>query len=187
MTSVAAKPQLDPLNKKLREKCTVLALMISSLKAVHSSPEATASQVQLLETVIGAAIWYLPKVPQLWTGRASVSAIKLLQAGDLKGVSKDHQIPRKVAARKLLLLSESELTPENIERLYVENFGRFNLVTKAENRILMPFQRSHVFESPEKAYTEAGIKLVDAAHLTEARRRAGTVKNWANIQEAQHT
>lgn len=174
-----SSPQLSQPGRyhpKLREKCAVLADMILKLKPIHSCESTTPAQLQLLETVVGAAIWYLPRVPQLWTGKASIAAVHLLESGDYKGVSKDHQTPRKVAARMLLKLSDPELTAENIERLYLEDIGHFNLVTKAENRALMRYQRAHVFASPQQSYADAGIQLVDAAQLQMARKRAAVLK-----------
>jgi hypothetical protein len=183
MNAMAVTTQRDSREQKLHDLCALLAQMISCLKPLHSSPSTTSNQGQLLETVIGAAIWYLPDVFQLWTGKASTLAVKSLKAGDLKNVSKDHETPRKVAARRLLGLSDELLSADNVYRLYTECFGRFNLVTKAENRLLMRFQRADVFISPDQAYIAAGIELVDAFDLPEARKRVGILKKAKLVKE----
>jgi hypothetical protein len=44
--------------------------------------------------------------------------------------------------------------------LYVNKYGRFNHVTRHENRSLMPHQRRDAFKDPATAYKNANIRLV---------------------------
>jgi hypothetical protein len=182
MSSLAIANRLARREKKLCDQCALLAKVILSLQPIHSSSSTTTDQLQLLETMIGAVIWYLPQFSVHWTGRASVSAVQLLEAGEQKKVSKDHETPRKLAARQILSLPSEQVTAGNIRKLYLENFGRFNLVTRAENRKLMQFQRAHVFVSPEQSYAEAGIVLVDASNLQSAKKRVGVLKSSSLVE-----
>jgi len=144
----------------------VLAEVVRAIKPIYNSPHATHNQRQLLETMIGAAIWYLPQPNKLWTGKLSLKAAEALNAK--KPVTKDHEYPRKVAARELLSKLPSELTAEVIYALYCEKFGRFNLITREENRKLMQYQRVENFVNTETSYEKAGIRLVDVQDLEVA-------------------
>lgn len=155
---------------RLRERCAVLAEAVRALKPIYKSSSTTPNQKQLLETIIGAAIWYFPQPPDLWTGMLSVEGAKALQAG--ARVTRDHQYPRKLAARELLRLDDKDLTPSSVHALYVEKFGKFNLITKQENRKLMRFQRVEVFVNPEDCYTKAGVCLIDGQELILAAQAA---------------
>ncbi len=57
--------------------------------------------------------------------------------------------------------------------LYREKYGRVNFVTSTENKSITKFQKVGVFSTPEKAYEQAGIKLikVDDDELQEIRAR----------------
>ena len=44
---------------------------------------------------------------------------------------------------------------------YCEKYGRYNYVSKSENKKLTKFQKSSVFVNPQQAYFEAGVKLVE--------------------------
>lgn len=66
------KPNRDTV---LDEQCSVLADVIVAIRPVYS--EASPRQRALLETVIGAASWYIPKPLRAWTGRMSLGALKM--------------------------------------------------------------------------------------------------------------
>ena len=89
----------------------------------------------------------------------------------------DHEYPRKVAATELLQLDwEHEVDPrQTIVRLYRSRYGRFNLVTPHENKLLVRHQKATVFRDPETAYRAAGIRLLAVTHdelaLLRARNR----------------
>jgi hypothetical protein len=111
--------------------------------------------------MIGAAIWYLPQADELWTGMISVDALKMLQTGrKLTDLTKDHNYPRKCAARELLQMRDEDLTTESVLYLYKTKYGRFNLVTREENRRLMKYQKAGTFSTPEEAYLGASVRLV---------------------------
>ena len=144
---------------RLAEKLAALAVVVRSLKPVYDSGAGDKELRRLIETLLGAAIWYLPQPRELWTGKISVNALASLPDGKL---SRDHNIPRKIAGARLLQLSLDQLSQESLMLMYQQNLGTFNLVTKQENRKLMPFQRAEVYQTTEAAYLRAGIELVSA-------------------------
>ena len=113
---------------------------------------------RFVETTIGAAIWYLPKkTALLFTGKISKEAIIKNER------SEDHLFPRKIAAQEILEFDwESESDPvETLCNAYLQKYGRFNYVSKAENKKLIKFQKSTVFSDADTAYANAKIELVD--------------------------
>ena len=142
---------------RFQEKLSALASIVRVLKPLYEGAGENIEARRLIETLIGAGIWYLPQPSTLWTGKISVAALSALPNVKL---SRDHDVPRKIAAGRLLRLGVNELTTESLTQLYLRNLGRFNLVTKEENRKLMPFQRDGVYESTESAYASAGVELV---------------------------
>ena len=159
------KPAKLSTQQKLRERCDILARVVTGIAPIHADASTTDNQRHLLETIIGAAIWYFPHMPQLWTGAISVEALAsyLPQSGSEKPrLTADHAFPRKVAARELLQFDwQSESDPgSRVLQLYLEKYGRFNLVTPKENRTLVKYQKGVAFQTPEAAYDAAGIALV---------------------------
>jgi hypothetical protein len=142
---------------RFEEKLSALVSIVQALKPQYEEAAENSEARRLIETLIGATIWYLPQPKTLWTGQISLAALSGLPNVKL---SRDHDVPRKIAAARLLRLSLDELTMESLAQLYEQSLGRFNLVTKEENRKLMPFQRGGVYETTESAYARAGIKLV---------------------------
>ena len=49
---------------------------------------------------------------------------------------------------------------KNKNYLQIGNKIHINFVSKSENKRLIKFQKSEVFETPQKAYDDAGIELV---------------------------
>lgn len=144
---------------RLADKLAALVTVVRALKPVYEGASEKKELRRLIETLIGAAIWYLPQSRDLWTGRISLSALRALPGVKL---SRDHNVPRKIAAAQLLRLSDDELHVQSLSILYEQTLGRFNLVTREENRRLMPYQRAEVYQSSESAYAKAGIQLVNA-------------------------
>ena len=148
--------------EKLEKKAQVMAeMIIQTAKIYHASEE---SEKGLMETLVGAGIFYLPNHPGLFNNKISKEAWVQLQTKPekLKLVA-EHAIPRKVAGRLLYtkylpLLQENPLA---MVELYEKYFGRYNLVLKEENDRLRKFQKAQVFVSEEEAYALAGIELVD--------------------------
>lgn len=152
-------------HKNLEKRALLLSQMIlNTADLYHASEE---GERGLLETLVGAAIWYLPNHAQLFNGKISQAALISLKAnpGQTKLVE-EHAIPRKVAGRQLytVYLQELQNNPEMIIRLYQDSFGRYNLVLKEENDRLKKYQRAEVFVNEGEAYRQAGIELVDFSY-----------------------
>ncbi len=152
------------MNKKvLLEKAEILSRMIMNTRADYMSSGATEKQKGLLETLVGAGIWYLPSSDELYSGKISVSAYEALQANPrLTKLVEEHGYPRKVAGNHLYTKYFDRITPDGsgLVDLYVNHFGRFNLVLKIENGRLKPFQKVSTFVDESSAYEHAGIDLV---------------------------
>lgn len=144
---------------KLREQCQILADAIISIRPIYLT--AQAGQRALLETMIGAAIWYIPKPPQAWSGFISIGTLKAFHpdSGVLQPkVSEEHIYPRKVAARQLL--EDEELSGARLCILFKEKYGRLHFITSDENKSVQRYQRVDVFTTSEEAYAKAGIHLI---------------------------
>ncbi len=151
-------------SQNLEERCSILAEIVQRIAPVYSDPGTSENQRQLIETMIGAAIWYMPQGGEFWTSHISVGAIRTFHpaSGVVKPkLTQDHEFPRKVAANELLNLNWQHVADPGAELLqrYREKYGRFNYITSTENRQLMRFQRTTAFSASAKAYEEAGIIL----------------------------
>lgn len=145
---------------KLESQCRILADIVVAVRPVYS--KAAPQQRALIETMIGAAIWYVPKSTQAWTGRISSGALKMFHPDSgIKNpkFSEEHVYPRKVAAR--LLLEDQSLDGPRLITLFREKYGRLHFITSDENKAVQQYQRSGVFTTPEDAYAKAGIVLVE--------------------------
>ncbi len=156
----------------LDEKCSVLADTIAAIRPVYE--KATPRQKALLETVIGAALWYIPKPASAWTGCISLGALKSFHpdSGMTKPTcSEEHVYPRKVTARALL--NDQSLTAASLSVDYRKKYGRLHFITKEENKSVQPHQRIAVFSTPELAYEKAGIILITLtdSELTKVKKR----------------
>lgn len=168
-------------NSRLKEQCEVLAKAIQLLSPLYCESSLLASQRQLIETTIGAAIWYLPQGNDLWAGKIPEEALLAHHpsaSGKSPTLTKDHQYPRKVTAARLLSLDWNAI-PDPAAELFIrykKEYGTYNLVLKHENRKLMKYQRNEAFEDPAQAYAKAGIKLFEISHdeLTKVKRRDAT-------------
>ena len=141
--------------KKVQQKADSLAALIIGIQKHYLS--APPANRRFIETTIGAAIWYLPKNKELlFTGMISEKALMLGER------SEEHLFPRKIAAQELLGKNWSEIKDPSfyIAELFVSKYGRYNYVSKAENRKLIKFQKSGVFTNPDEAYSEAGVVLI---------------------------
>jgi hypothetical protein len=175
-------PRKQKRDTILEEKCSILADTIVAMRPVYLN--ATPRQRAFLETVIGAAIWYIPKPSSAWTGRMSVGALKMFHpdSGIQKPrFSEEHVYPRKVAAR--LLLEDKTLDGANLSALFQEKYGRLHFITSDENKSVQPYQRVAVFTTPDDAYEKAGIVLVEVAdhELNLVRKRdRDTIERYLN-------
>ena len=144
---------------KIRLHCSVLAEVIIAIRPVYL--RAAEAQKALLETMIGAAIWYIPKPVDAWTGKISKKAlIELHPDSGSKRVrlSEEHVYPRKIAAKRLI--QDAILTAKEMEKIFKEEYGRLHYITPEENKAAIRFQKSDVFTTPEEVYQQAGIELL---------------------------
>ncbi len=142
-----------------------MADVVESVGPIYHSATTTKDQRHFIETIIGAALWYLAVPEECWTGKVSVEAINNYHpdSGDEDPrLTADHECPRKIAAADLLARYpsdganlENELLP-----LYLNKYGKFNYITPRENRALMRYQRREAFIDSSTAYEQAGIKLI---------------------------
>ena len=67
--------------QKITDKAEIIANTIISQQDFYLSEKCNENHKQLLETMVGAAIWYLPQGIELWTEQISFKAFeKLLSA-----------------------------------------------------------------------------------------------------------
>jgi hypothetical protein len=151
--------------KNLETRAALLSQLICNNAALYQA--AAPGERGLLETLIGAAIFYLPNTPELYSGKISEQALASLQSDHSSTkLVEEHAIPRKVAGRLLFTtyLEDLRQDPKALERLYMEKFGRYNLVLKKENDRLKKFQKASIFTTEEVAYAQAGIVLQDFSY-----------------------
>lgn len=151
-------------DKKLIEQSQILARIVQALSPLYTDTTLQPSQRQLMETTVGAAIWYLPQGMEFWKGKISIAAVKAFHPTNspTPKLTKEHEYPRKVAARELLSIEWGTIQDPSMEvlRRYKQRYGIFNYVLKDENRRLMQYQKAGDFDNPVRAYQMAGIKLV---------------------------
>ena len=149
--------------KKLKERCSILRKCIINLFEIYHNVNTNEDQRKLIETMIGVAIFYLPNA-DLWTGKGSEEALKLLKQGEpISKLTREHEFPRKLAAKEVLTseLNNLEESEDRLFELYTDKYGKWNYVTKKENNILKKFQKEASFISSTDSYLKAGIKLVE--------------------------
>lgn len=145
---------------KLQERCQILEKILIALSPVYFHDETNDNQRRLIETTIGAAIFYLPQGEKYWTGKISRAALDSLQLNPKATLTKEHEYPRKIAAKELIHFFRTHTLEVSLHKLYEEKYGKYNLVTPVENKRVSHFQRDGRFETIEEAYRLAGIELV---------------------------
>ena len=80
---------------KILDKAYVIAKTVMSHQDFYLSEDCNANHKQLLETMIGAAIWYLPQAKELWTGDISIKALKKFFESDN---------PKKIKLKKITII-----------------------------------------------------------------------------------
>lgn len=155
---------------KLDTRCKVLEKIIESISKIYLDKETTEEQKAFVETIIGAAIWYLPQTLKYWTGKISMDAKESLNQNKKARLTKEHQYPRKLAAKELLTKKSSNIP---IMQLYETTYAQFNIVTPRENKKISKYQRAGVFIDTASAYKAAGIELLEisAKELSQLRRK----------------
>lgn len=176
---------------KLRDRCAILVEVVRKLGTVYVGPAVNDTQRHYIETIVGAALWYLPTSKELWTGAISVRALREFHPDS--GIKKprlteDHEFPRKVSAVELMQRAWEDTDPSAaMLQLYLEKYGRFNYITPTENKVLVKYQKVHVFEQPVDAYRDAGIQLIGITHpdLKQIRKRNRSVIDVILNRESQ--
>jgi hypothetical protein len=150
--------------QKLQERCQALADVLKAVGEIYRQPDFSENQKHFIETMIGAALWYLPIVDECWTGKISIEAIKSChpESGNKPKLTADHEYPRKIAAANLLAKShaDNDNLADELCFLYQSKYGKFNYITPRENKTLVSYQRKGVFENPLSSYQQAGIRLL---------------------------
>jgi len=164
---------------RIVEQCEIVAALIAAMRPIYAA--ANERQRSLLETIIGAGIWYIPKPTDAWTGNISLNALRSFHpdSGVVRPkLSEEHVYPRKVTAKKLL--QTSSLSGAELADLFRAKYGRVHLITAEENKAVQPFQRVGVFVEPEAAYAAAGVRLIE---LSETALRQVKKRDRAVIDE----
>jgi len=148
--------------KKLEKRAEILAKVVVALSDLYFEGNLDEGQRGLVETLIGAGIWYLPSGKELFSGKVSKSALEEIKINPEAKLVEEHGFPRKVAGKALINehLDDLKLDHKILLDLYLNKMGRFNLVLKVENNELKKFQKTNVFISEEEAYKAANIELV---------------------------
>jgi len=154
--------------KNLNDKINVLTDLINHTAHLYNSESVNAQQRGYMETLIGAAIWYLPSDKKLlYSGKISERAyVSLINPVEKTKLVEEHgRVPRKVAGNWLYTkyLNTIRENPENLKAIYLNEIGQYNLVLKEENLRIAKFQRTDVFIDEATAYQNAGIKLIEVS------------------------
>lgn len=198
----------------LRVKAETLRNFIQQVHDLYHSDACSKEQKELLETVIGAGIWYLPIGFELFSGLISKGATASL-SNNLHGVitedpifsfnndwnftlTEEHRFPRKMAAYKLLTdhFEHVKSGLDSFVDLYIGEIGQFNLVLPIENKKLIQYQKKEKFEDIDAPYKNLGIELlsvqrtfyVDYKSITRRityRKKLNNVEGIYNIDRAQ--
>ena len=164
--------------KLLKERVEVLHQIVAGTYEDYFNPNTNQGQRGLFETVVGAAIWYLPGGGELFSGKISVEALNSLASSpEETKLVEEHSFPRKVGGRFIyekFRESDGKITMQQLHDFFVNKLGKFNLVLKSENDALKKYQKIENMnvgvysflefcETNLEAYTysQAGIELVD--------------------------
>lgn len=173
--------------QKLRDRCIILRRIIIAVSEIYNDTGTNDDQKRLIETIIGAAIWYLPNGIELWTGMISEEAHKKYLGGEpLSKLTHDHQFPRKVAAREVLTdeLDNLKKSESRLNELYKTKYGKWNFVTSTENKNLGKYQRDTEFVSSKDSYLKAGIKLIEDKNLLKKKTNTKKTSHLVKASES---
>lgn len=146
----------------LEKRAEVLAKVVACIADLYHDGNLDEGQKGLLETLLGAGIWYLPSGKELFSGKISKAALEQIAINPNIKLVEEHGFPRKVAGKSLFYEHLEDLKSDHTKlyNLYLDKMGRYNLVLKEENNKLKKFQKTHLFISEEEAYQSAGIELI---------------------------
>ena len=158
-----------PKGERLTQRCKTLAAVVRKLRPLYQKKNAITTQKDLLETIIGAAIWYLPECDELFSGKMSSKALKACERDRTEWgrLTKDHCYTRKRAGADLLK-SKAKMTGVKMMDGYKRTWGRYHRVTKKEHHLITALHKKRVFRM---AYKKAGVNLVNAPDKFWKRKR----------------
>jgi hypothetical protein len=158
---------------RIDERCDALVIMVKATRHVYL--RASKYQQDFIETVVGAAIWYLPRMKTAWTGKISLAAVKSFGSAETVSpkLSEEHVFPRKAAARRILL--DKHLSSSSFRKQYRDIYGKLHYITPAENRRIVSYQKSDEFTTKTDIYAQADIILINVSDsdLSHIKKRDG--------------
>jgi hypothetical protein len=164
---------------KIDEKFAILAEIVRAMKGVYDDPKWSKSARGFAETIVGAGIFYItPK----WSGFISKNLLKEFHPDSgipSPKIVHEHPTPRKISGKTFLRTDWNASNNEELIDNLHQKFEVVNYVTKDENQRLKPFQKEFVFQSPEIAYSRAGIELVS---ISKAELKQVKLRNKLEIE-----
>lgn len=148
-------------NKQLDSKATIMEKVIIALAPIYHQEGIEEGQKALLETLVGAGIWYMPSGDELYDGGISKEALERFKStGKFSELTKEHRYPRKKAGKNLLSEEYKDIISgkTSLKKLYLENYGRYHYVLSGENKKLVKHQKAG--DDQKTAYSKAGIELL---------------------------
>ena len=139
-------PTTDPID--LHPKLSALHAMTEALRPWYA--QASAAEQSYLETVLGAAVFYLPQAVAHFGGYISLACLQGCLEDERR--VKDHIYPRKRAGRHLLT---TPFTATGLHDLYHSELARFMYLTPLENSRMVNFYETH--EDHDAALEALGI------------------------------
>jgi len=151
----------DRNNKTIiaKQRCKMLAALISGVHEAYTSPTTTVDQKSFIETTIGAALWYIPKINESFSGLISKKLLESFccQNLDKVKISDEHIYPRKISASKLLEMDKEKITADEVYKNYVDFFCKLCLITPQENKRAIKYQKKGIFKTPIQSKTNVSI------------------------------
>jgi hypothetical protein len=147
--AVAEDPTL-PTNEPidLHPKLNALHGMVNAIRELYA--RSSAEEQVYLETVIGAAVFYLPQSVDHFAGYMSIEALRNTIEDERR--VKDHIFPRKRAGRHLLT---TPLTQAQLHEKYHNELARFMYLTPSENARMVNYHDA--YEDHDTAMEALGI------------------------------
>ena len=140
------------------ELCKTLEAMVDNTRDVYLN--SNEDNKAFMQTVIGAALWYLPNQSDSFSGYISKELLLQYFINGTKETSKseEHIFPRKISAKELFEILD--LSDGYVLSLYKERYCKLSYITPEENKKAIQFQKVGRFSNPKNTYLSAGIKLV---------------------------
>ena len=145
---------------KIKDRITVESIQVLLKHYIKKNKKKrfTPEDIQHSGRVLSVCIY---EMTTIYSGYASKQAL-LDRKYRKMDWCEDHLYPRQYAGESLLksFLSQQRVD-EDLLISKVLQFCQVNRVTSEENRLLIPFQKSSIFTTPERAYEQVGIQLLE--------------------------